>query len=99
MDSAPSELKVAHNRANESKRTGAEVEHEDLRLHIVTSNGLTATQWDEITVGLIDYCWPAGPDDHACLGSVTRGAGWPDRLTDLAVESCTCSSGRCVLCN
>ena len=67
--------------------------------HIAAASRRTAEDHERLAGILQGWCWPGGPEDRtdAVARSLVRTRG-PARLARIEFE-CTCSQGRCTICN
>ncbi|HUA46742.1 MAG TPA: hypothetical protein VMA77_16030 [Solirubrobacteraceae bacterium] len=73
------------------------MDREELRHHIdCAAQGVGPSQLASLIVGA---CWPGGPADRSERVAIEWLRQWrPDRAT-AHLPRCSCSTGRCVLCN
>jgi hypothetical protein len=75
------------------------MDREELRHHIDTAalgDGPTAQQLTSLILG---ECWPGGPEDRTERAALEWLRGWHPEAAGIDLPRCSCSTGRCVLCN
>jgi hypothetical protein len=75
------------------------MDREELRHHIdavAPGEGLTAERLASLIIGL---CWPGGLADRTDRAAREWLTRWDPDAGAADVPRCSCSTGRCVLCN
>jgi hypothetical protein len=75
------------------------MDREELRHHIdavAPGSGPTARR---LAALFVEACWPGGPADRTNRAAREWLRQWDPDAAAAEVPSCSCSTGRCVLCN
>ena len=72
---------------------------EELRQHIHSAAPGTSRDAARLASLIIGVCWPGGPEDRTERVALDWLRQWrPERIA-AELPACSCSTGRCVLCN
>lgn len=75
------------------------MDREELLQHIHSSACRSGAAADRLTAQIFDSCWPGGSDDRTERAALDWLRQWhPDGFAS-ELPTCSCKTGRCVLCN
>jgi len=72
---------------------------EELRHHIDSAAPGGGTESRRLAALILSACWPGGPEDRTERAALDWLRRWRPEQINAELPACSCSSGRCVLCN
>ena len=75
------------------------MDREELRQHIDSAAPGTSPDAARLASLIIGACWPGGPDDRSERVALEWLRQWRPQRIAAELPACSCSTGRCVLCN
>jgi hypothetical protein len=72
---------------------------EELRHHIDSAAPRGGTESRRLAALILSACWPGGPEDRTERAALDWLRRWRPEQIHAELPTCSCSTGRCVLCN
>jgi hypothetical protein len=72
---------------------------EELRQHIDAAAPRAGKDAEQLASLIVRACWPGGPEDRSEHVPLDWLRQWRPEQTAAELPACSCSTGRCVLCN
>jgi hypothetical protein len=72
---------------------------EELRHHIDSAAPGGGTESRRLAALIMSACWPGGPEDRTERAALDWLRRWRPGQITAELPACSCSTGRCVLCN
>jgi hypothetical protein len=75
------------------------MDRDELQHHIESAGPFGASDSRRLASLIIGACWPGGPADRTERVALEWLRQWRPEQTTAELPACSCSTGRCMLCN
>lgn len=72
---------------------------DDARHHISAVAGRSASETSHLVARMQRFCWPGGATDRTEPGALAWVRRWRPTPLGAPVPVCSCTQGRCLMCN
>ena len=75
------------------------MDREELRRHIDSAAPLAGREARRLAALILGACWPGGPEDRTERVALAWLRKWRPEQMAAELPACSCSTGRCRICN